>query len=379
MTRTLALVESPAQLLNLLEWACAGGPQGDPAAAAPRGAAGSAPGALPGPRVPAPPSAGGSPVEAAVLLPRDPATREQLAAVARLARGEGVRVTPYDVRAGAAGLLRSGSALLPRLLGARRLVIGDPFSGLIQRLLPLSRARDVVLVDDGTATMELVPLLAEGRPLVRWHRDGVPPRAAVAAARRLSPGAGGDGGPVQRVELFSSLTPPPPPGITVTENRFTWTRRRFAAPRVEDRVDLIGSSLAETGVVDTERYLDGVRALAERLGADRYFAHRRERPDKLERIAAAGLEVVRPDLPLELVARRGPVAATVVSFPSTVVHTLPMVLADSPVKVLVCDIDPGWLSPSASNHVRDFLTRIAATARERHGLESVPVGVAGGS
>jgi hypothetical protein len=49
-----------------------------------------------------------------------------------------------------------------------------------------------------------------------------------------------------------------------------------------------------------------------------------------------GLEVVRPDLPLELIARRGPIGRTVLSFPSTVVHTLPLALSGTPVRVAVC-------------------------------------------
>jgi hypothetical protein len=57
--------------------------------------------------------------------------------------------------------------------------------------------------------------------------------------------------------------------------------------------------------------------------------------------------VVRTDLPLELVARRGPVAGAVLSFPSTVVHTLPKALEGTGVQVVVCEVDPGWLTADA--------------------------------
>ncbi|MFJ1832116.1 hypothetical protein ACIOG9_47570, partial [Streptomyces sp. NPDC088178] len=46
--------------------------------------------------------------------------------------------------------------------------------------------------------------------------------------------------------------------------------------------------------------------------------------------------------PLELIARRGPIGRTALSFPSTVVHTLPLALVGTDVKVAVCDIAPEW-------------------------------------
>ncbi len=114
-----------------------------------------------------------------------------------------------------------------------------------------------------------------------------------------------------------------PDGVTVTANDFAWTRARFGPPRITKGADMVGTSLVETGVVDADRYLDAVRALARTHGAARYFAHRRESAEKLHRLAVeTGLEIVRPDLPLELIARRGPIGRTVLSFPSTVVHTL---------------------------------------------------------
>ncbi len=113
--------------------------------------------------------------------------------------------------------------------------------------------------------------------------------------------------------------------------------------------DLVGTSLVETGVVEPVPYQEAVAALARAHGATRYFAHRRESAEKLRALeAATGLEIVRPDLPLELIARRGPIGRTVVSFPSTVVHTLPLALTGTGVNVAVCDIAPEWLRTTAS-------------------------------
>ncbi len=339
----LALVESPVQLLNVLEWAHARG--GDPAG-----------------------------YTVAVLPPRDPGGRGQLRRMAGMARDEGLALRWCEPRGATAGLPRTVVELMPALARAECLVIGDPFSRLVQALLPLSRARETVVVDDGTATMEFASLLAENRALVRWHRAGRgrgPVDLAFApvaryARRRLA------GRPEHPVELFTALPVTAPPGTTLRVNQLAWTRERFGPPAVRDSADLIGTSLVETGVVDGERYLAAVAAIARRDNVTRYFAHRRESSEKLrELVARTGMEIVRPDLPLELIARRGPVGSRLLSFPSTVVHTLPAVLAGSGVTISLCDVDPSWLTGSASPRAHGFLTSVNQAARSRHGLSSL--------
>jgi hypothetical protein len=341
MSRTLALVESPAQLLNLLEWAL--GERrgvGDPGR-----------------------------LDAAVLLPLDDTTRRQLDAMVSVARAEGVGVSVHDIRRNPVALARCVAVLAPKLAGAGRLVIGDPFSGLIQRLLPLTRAQDVVLVDDGTATLELSTQLLAGQPLVRWHRDGKSaPASSVRAGRRLTPGHG------KQLEVFSSLATDLrlPPGGIASVNGYSWTRRRYGPPRILPGVDLVGTSLAETGLVSVNRYIAEVTTLAHEYGVDRYLAHRREDPAKLARIAeVAGVEIISPELPLELALRSGPVARTVVSFPSTVVHTLPTVLEGTGVQIVVHDSIQSWLVPGTSDRAAAFLEEVTSTARSRHHLNAV--------
>ncbi|SCK27478.1 hypothetical protein [Streptomyces sp. WMMB 322] len=379
---TLAFVESPVQLLNVLEWAhsaavisAAPGPvEAGPAEA--------------GVRVPD--------VTVVVLSPHDPMTRGQLRRVAELARDEGVAVRWEEARGGPVAPVKTIGSLARELRRARRVVIGDPFSRYVQLLLTLTSARDVVVVDDGTATMEFVSQLADGERLVRWHRKGSAPAGPQAAAQavlfapfarrarsRLTPGAaapqappragepeGRDRGSVRRVEIFSSMPVDASDarlrelGVTVAANDFAWTRSRFGPPRLTRGTDLVGTSLVETGVVDLERYLEGVTALAREHGATRYFAHRRESSEKLHRVqSATGLEIVRPDLPLELVARRGPIGRTVVSFPSTVVHTLPLALAGTPVSVAVCEVDRTWFTAGASPRAEGFLSGVTDSAR----------------
>ncbi|MET7762191.1 hypothetical protein [Streptomyces sp. NPDC005336] len=364
---TLAFVESPVQLLNVLEWAytdalrSAGPPPEPPASdAAPS---------------PLPPLGGAVDLTVVVLSPHDPMTRGQLRRMVELARDEGVAVRWEEARGGAGAPLKTIVGLRGPLRRAGRIVIGDPFSRYVQLLLTLGRARDLVVVDDGTATMEFISQLANGERLVRWHRRGNSRGArdmifapvSATARRRLTPGA------KRRVEVFSSMPVEPPAGVTVTANDFAWTRARFGPPRITRSTDLVGTSLVETGVVDPERYLEAVTALARTHGATRYFAHRRESAEKLHRVAGeVGLEIVRPDLPLELIARRGPIGHTIVSFPSTVVHTLPLALAGTGVQVAVCDVDPAWLTSDASPRAQGFLSGVTGTARDVHRLSSAP-------
>ncbi|WP_282084710.1 hypothetical protein [Streptomyces tendae] len=341
--RTLAFVESPVQLLNVLEWAHNRAP--------------------------------GAELTLVVLSPVDPMTRGQLRRMAELARKEGHEIRWEEARGGATAPFRTVGGLTTALRQADRVVMGDPFSRYVQLLLTITRAHDLVVVDDGTATMEFVTQLAHGERLVRWHRKGSRPGprdllfapVSRSARHRLTPT------PDRQVSVFSSMPiEEVPEGVTVTANDFGWTRSRFGPPRITKGADMVGTSLVETGVVDADRYVDAVRALAKTHGAARYFAHRRESAEKLHRLAVeTGLQIVRPDLPLELIARRGPIGRTILSFPSTVVHTLPLALAGTEVRVAVCDIDPAWLTESASPRARGFLSGVTGSARDVHRLSAV--------
>ncbi|WP_406172932.1 hypothetical protein [Streptomyces sp. NBC_00996] len=383
-SHTLAFVESPVQLLNVLEWAHAHAHSTTAPGAGPSEATGPVSGVgalgMAGPVSGVGASGVAGPVSGAgltlvVLSPNDPMTRGQLRRMAELARDEGHQVRWEEARGGTTAPFHTIGGLAPLLRKAKRIVMGDPFSRYVQLLLTITRARDLVVVDDGTATMEFVAQLARGERLVRWHRRGGRPGArdvifapvSASARRRLTPNDR------RTVEVFSSMPiDSAPDGVRITVNDFSWTRARFGPPRITKGADLVGTSLVETGVVDPDRYLTAVRSLATTHGATRYFAHRRESTDKLHRLAVeTGLEIVRPDLPLELIARRGPIGRTILSFPSTVVHTLPLALAGTEVRVAVCDIDPTWLTEHASPRAQGFLSGVTGTARDVHRLSAV--------
>lgn len=341
--RALALVESPAQLLNVLELAAS-----EPL---------------------------WSGVRIAVLAPAGGHGRTQLRAMAGLAREAGHPVVWHEPRLGGASVARVVRALAGDLGGVDQLVIGDPFSGVMQVIISMVRPTRVVLVDDGTATLEFARQWVNGEHLSRWHQVATPQqrrhisalaRGQVAGSvrRRLSAAGGCE------LSLFTCL-PVNLPRVDVQHNEYAWVRSTYGSPTVKLGADLVGTSLVESGVVSEESYLAGVAGLVLRHGIDRYLAHRLETGAKLALIGALGVEVVRPLLPLEIIARQGPVGRTMISFPSTVVHTLPVVLQGTPVSIKVCAIEDGWFTDRATLRADQFLDQVTATAQRRHGLTAV--------
>jgi hypothetical protein len=338
----LALVESPAQLLNVIELAH----HEDDLAA----------------------------MKIAVLAPSAGITRTQLRSMIALARELGHKVSWYEPRLGGMAVARNVRAIAGELTGVRRLVLGDPYSGVIQVIISVTKLSEVTIVDDGTATLEFARQWLAGEHLSRWHENATPGQRRQIAKlardqvsgqvrRRLSPGSG------CRLRLFTCMQVDIPRVRTI-HNDFSWVRARHPAPQLKPGADLVGTSLVESGIVKADAYLGGVENLIVRYGADRYFAHRKEDDWKLDLIEEMGVQVVRPSLPLEIVARRGPIGRTIVSFPSTAVHTLPTVLADTDVEVVVCQIAQDWYQPKATPQADDFLGRVTTSA-QRSGVPAV--------
>jgi hypothetical protein len=361
--RAVALVESPAQLLNVMEWAYSDATtrQQTPVPA----------GGLDTPIGQA--ADFGSGVTIMILAPLQPVARLQLERMSDLARACGFAVTWREVRGEAALGVRGLKSLLAEIGSVPTLVVGDPFSGYLQSVIGLSRAGRLVVVDDGTATLEFVQIMNSARPLVRWHQrehaSRLGRRIAGLARQRMMVGRR-PWNARQPLQVFTAMPVDPPNSLDVRRHDYAWVRHRFAAPRVLKGADMVGTSLVESGVVDEDHYLTAVRTLTATHAVGRYLAHRRESAAKLAKISALGLTVVRPDLPLEVFARIGPVGEQVISFPSTMVHTLPLALSDVPVEVLVCDIEQQWFSPAHATS-RGFLTSVTASARQLHGLNAV--------
>lgn len=159
---------------------------------------------------------------------------------------EGIAADWYDPRRGLAALAGAVGALRPRIAAADQLVVGDPFSGLVQVLLPAYRGGGLVVVDDGTATMEFTTRLAEGTPLARWDARGgltawLRGPSAARARRIFTPT------PNRPVTVFTVMPANPVPSLVLRPNRYDWTRGRFGSPRLVPGTDIVGTSLVESG------------------------------------------------------------------------------------------------------------------------------------
>ncbi|CAM5598899.1 Glycosyltransferase family 4 protein OS=Streptomyces tendae OX=1932 GN=F3L20_04260 PE=4 SV=1 [Streptomyces tendae] len=125
----LAFVESPVQLLNVLEWVHTQGGD-DPA------------------------------TTTVVVLQVDPMSRGQLRRMAELARETEITVRWQEARGESGAPLKALRALAGLVRRADHIVIGDPFSRYVQLLLTLVRADRLTVVDDGAARRGFVAQLA---------------------------------------------------------------------------------------------------------------------------------------------------------------------------------------------------------------------------
>jgi hypothetical protein len=252
------------------------------------------------------------------------------------ARGDAVRIVP---RSGAVqlqstiarlrqiglpdGVVIESARALPAF-GSDHWIIGDAFSGMARSALALRMPQRLTIVDDGSATLRLPPVLEGAAPLSRGT-DAAPARAiAEFASSRLRQldGAGG-------LEIFSYYALPL---RSRTPNRFRWLRSRGLAAAAPSRV-FLGSAAVADGLMTEPDYLELVAASAPAS----YFAHRRERLSTLQRVAALpGIVIEDHGLPIELVLA-GAREAAIVSMPSSAVETLRIILLGSGSSIDVVD------------------------------------------
>jgi hypothetical protein len=324
--RTLALVESATQLINAAEWAHDSGEDGT--------------------------------TNIVVLAPTDPESVRQIHGVAAAARASGLPVVVLPVRAKRPAAPLFGARVLAAVARAGQLVVGDPFSRYIHALLPAAHADQVVIVDDGTATWDYAACIESGAPLERWTRPSADPRPnAIRATRLLTPS------PRRSIDVFTCLRDATPVGAVGLANRYRWIRSQSVPEVIDDQIDVLGTSLVDSGVVDRHAYLNAVATVARSGAPVRYVAHRREASHLVAEIATIdNVRVVRPDRPVEMLLRQGPVARELIAFPSTAAHTLPVVLSDLDVRLRVQPIAPGWFTAAATLRARSFVARIAHDA-----------------
>ncbi|WP_062317162.1 hypothetical protein [Demequina maris] len=252
----------------------------------------------------------------------------------------------------------ASAATDPRFRDAARRLVGDAFSGQFRAVVTATGARDLVVVDDGSAALHLAAVLAG---IERFSRMGQRESAVQRTLGTLTGSRLRAAARAGRVTLVTAYADheamPTVPGARIVPNRYAWLRSLDAAPPVELRsVVVLGSALAVDGYVDPERY----EAWAASHGAEAtYLPHRREDPAALERLRAAGLAVVEPGLPAEIVLGSARGVAHVHSLPSSTGATLARVLPVGTV-MKVTAVRHDWWTTRADETFRATLAYLAS-------------------
>lgn len=248
-------------------------------------------------------------------------------------------------------------------------VVGDAFSGRVQRALALHGAERAVLVDDGLGALHLLDLLSDPArpPLTRARAEASVTRSALGAVagyrlRRLA-----DRG---RLTAVTSLPVPERLratvegcGVPVARHAFAWLRSQPAGPPPQERTVVLGSALVADGLMHAEPYLELVR----RWSSDEpvaYYPHRREAPAMLRALAADPQIHVRAGaLPVELTLRGLSDGHRVLSLPSTALASLRALLAGRGVSMEPHAVPDAWWTASTPAAVRTCLARCAPAGR----------------
>ncbi|MFJ6415169.1 hypothetical protein [Paeniglutamicibacter sp. NPDC091659] len=251
----------------------------------------------------------------------------------------------------------------PGSTGAQRWATGDAFSGRVQRaLLGYLAVREIVVIDDGMATLGLLDALVSDEPtaLVRPRSTPGTARRALGVACWFRLRALARAG---RLLVFTGL---PVPADTARKFRelgghlehhgFEWLNTQPATERIAEPTVVVGSALAADGLIDAEQYFHWLRALADE-GPLAYFPHRRESGAFLDRLAAQGGATVHAHtIPVEMRLRSLRRGQIVRALPSTALPSLRLLLGSNGVRVLGQDVPEHWWKPAASPALRAHLS-----------------------
>jgi len=252
----------------------------------------------------------------------------------------------------------------PAPMGAEeRWVTGDAYSGRVQRtLLGPIQAREIVIIDDGMATLALINQLVseEPTPIVRERVANSKSRKALGLALwyRLRFMARD-----QRLLIVSALEVSRPIrermhelGIKFAQHKFEWLATQPVAEKFQEPTLVIGSAMSADGLIHPEAYLDWLTRLSED-GPLAYFPHRREQPRMLERIGQLpNVTLKEHTIPIEMRLRSLKPGQQIRALPSTVIPSLRLLLGEDQTRILPKSVPDSWWTDSTSAAVREHLS-----------------------
>jgi hypothetical protein len=253
------------------------------------------------------------------------------------------------------------SALQSPMRKARVVVIGDAYSGQMRALMALGKARQVTLVDDGAIMLALADQLAAGVPLDRGVTTESRAQRALGAlstrrfSRLLTRG---------RLDLFTAYDQAPAVatlatrGARVAMNHYEWTRQTpINIPQPLSGHVVVGSAMVADGLIDAGLYSQWVASTAVD-GPITYVAHRREEEDVLAQYAEfPGVVIGTAGLPIELTLAHSPLVTRVTTLPSSVIATLSRILPKS-ARFEIVGVPDAWWTAKASGDFKTLLQQI---------------------
>jgi hypothetical protein len=163
-------------------------------------------------------------------------------------------------------------------------LIGEYRLTLLRELITRVRAREVVLTDDGNATL----LVARHRELLSTGQRGLSSmrlngsRDSRRHLHRLVGLSGSHPTQLRYSTIYDIETVTPD---AVERHRFDHLRSRLPALRGGGHPAILGSNIAESGIISSHHYSLLVERLVDRIGPTEYWPHRREDPAKVTAIA----------------------------------------------------------------------------------------------
>jgi len=248
-----------------------------------------------------------------------------------------------------------------RFRSAAHQVVGDVFSGQFRLLVARRGLRSLTIVDDGSATVHLAAALDGGSFSRMAQVESAAMRALGAVAKNRILAAARRG----RVSLFTAYGAEPAVaglaahGLRIGENSYRWLHSLGSAgvTSVKSRV-ILGSALVTDSQVGQDDYLGWVGNVASH-GPVSYLPHRRESAGLRAAIAEiAGVTVEPGSLPAELVLGASAGLELIETLPSSAVVTLGAIL-DRDVAISVSGVPDSWWLPGADPAIRRAFDQLA--------------------
>jgi len=244
-----------------------------------------------------------------------------------------------------------------------RYVTGDAYSGKIQRsLLAGVKAKEIIIIDDGLATLALIKqLISEApTPLVRARAKNSAARIAMGLAtwhrlRQLAREG--------RLLIVSALFVDAETrarltelGIKFAQHKFEWLSTQPVAESFTEPTLLIGSAMVADQLIHEEPYLQWI----EEISADgpvAYFPHRRETPELLEKISKIDQVVLKEHtVPIEMRLRVLRPGQEIRALPSTVIPSLRLLLGPDSRYLYPQAVPQHWWTESTDLELREHLS-----------------------